>query len=166
MDHKQTFPPGAIVDAARHSPSWATAALQASRSPFISSVAKCPLCNAKRYGFEQVRRRHSRNEPGKANCFVAAKLRYSADSSRLVTTQLVTAGAPAGRALRAGRARCARSAGGRALRARFRTAPSAPLGPKGPWGPLGLVRSLAGRVRAANMCLLWRQGAQGGVRYG
>ena len=38
VDHKQTFPPGAIVDAARHSPSWATAALQASRSPFISSV--------------------------------------------------------------------------------------------------------------------------------
>ena len=41
-----------------------------------------------------------------------------------------------------------------------------PADPKGPWGLLGLVRSLAGRVRAANMCLLWRQGAQGGVRYG
>ena len=39
VDHKQTFPPGAFADAARHSPSWATAALQASRSPFISSVA-------------------------------------------------------------------------------------------------------------------------------
>ena len=39
MDLKQTFPPGAFADAARHSPSWATAALQTSRSPFISSVA-------------------------------------------------------------------------------------------------------------------------------